>query len=134
MSIMLKLKIHGTQVKQAVLGRYRNQAEVINICRGNPRIVSIGGSHTVCGIECIRAYSINKVRRKFVKYDKPKKWTKKMLKQNGYDANEEKFTYGEEIHPTHWVGVYYDFPVSVLNLLNLTVVQGKHSYKLVPKK
>lgn len=131
MALQLKLNIKGIQRGGKSMFGWTNTATQVreSIMSAVPSFKP----HIVNGIEYIRAYNLNKVRRKWVKFDKPKKMTKKEIKAYyGYiPENVDPMVYGELVHPTHWVGTYYDIPVVVLKMLGLRVAQGRNTFKLV---
>jgi hypothetical protein len=134
MSITFKLKPNFVSGFDFI-GRARTKEDVLQVIR-NDYILSFcyGLGYTGClrpsNGHWIRVYSLEKHRKKVRVLDKPIKWTKKKLKDNGFLPTEEKYTYREIIHPTHWVGVYYDIPVEMLRLMGMKAVQKKHHFVL----
>jgi hypothetical protein len=117
------------------MGRARSQWSVLQvISSGGDYLRCYGTTHTDCfrldSKPFVRVYSLEKRRKKVKVLDKPVKWTKKKLKDNGFLLTDEKYTYREIIHPTHWVGVYYDIPIEMLRLMSLKAVQKKHNFVL----
>jgi hypothetical protein len=134
MALQLKLNIKGQhRGGKNMFGWATTSTEVRESIMSN---VPSFKPHVANGVECVRAYNLNKVRRKWVKFDKPKKMTKKEIKAYyGYIPTDvDPMVYGELVHPTHWVGTFYDIPVVVLKMLGLRVEQGRNTYKLVPTK
>ena len=64
----------------------------------------------------VRVYNIEK-RRKVVKVVTDSKKLKKGIKR-------------EIVTPSHWVATYYDFPLELLKVAKIRVVQGTRTFKI----
>lgn len=113
-------------------GRARSQVAVLAIIRsGHVSSWSNSGHHALSPYrneDTVRVYSIEKHRKKVEVLAKPKKWTKKELRANGFNDTDVKFTTRVVTKPAHWTGVYYDIPTSVLKMAGLRVVQTTRTF------
>lgn len=137
MNINIKLNPHHVGPTD-FLGRYRSKASVMNTITNHGKYSKAvyGGNSFVLllprkdGEVIFRVYSIEKRRKKVEVLDKPVKWTKKELRSAGLPPDTEKWHKRKVITPTHWVGVYYDIPLRLLELANLRVVQGLRTFRI----
>lgn len=110
----------------------RSKQEVINLISRGQSTVSCGSQGTYLSMgrdsRMARVYNLEKRRKVVEVLAKPKKWTKKMLRANGFLDTDVKYTTRIVKTPAHWVGVYYDIPLDVLKLAGLKVVQGNRTF------
>lgn len=117
-----------------ICGRGRTKFQVLSIIRSATRSWSFSKWHdgVFLDSETVRVYTVEKRRKKVEVLAKPKKWSKKRLRDNGFDANEEKYDTRVVTKRAHWVGHYYDIPLAWLKVMNMKTVQGARTWKMVP--
>lgn len=118
-----------------ILGRGRSKNDILKVVIANTSRVfcSFGDGHMPRD-NVVRVYSLEKHRKVVKVLDKPIKWSKKQLRANGFDpAHHQRFTKREIVKPAHWAAVYYDIPVTVLDMMGMKVTQGERTWKMVPR-
>lgn len=138
--MQIKLNIKPVRVSGFdAIGQARTKDQLVRvISAGHLTAIDQYGSHLISyGAirgDTVRVYNIEKRRRKIEILAKPKKWTKKKLLANGYEATDVVFTKRVVKTPAHWVGFYYDIPVSLLKMAGLAVAQGPRTFRLISTK
>lgn len=113
-------------------GRPHSQKDILAIIRsGHVDNWSNSGNRALSpyrGEDMVRVYSLEKHRKKVQVLAKPKRWTKKELRANGFNDTDVKFTTRVVTKPAHWTGIYYDIPTSILKMAGLRVVQTTRTF------
>ena len=117
------------------ISRNRTKEEVLKIIR-QPVRSSWSFSKWHDGLllddDTVRMHTVEKRRKKVEILAKPKKWSKKQLRDNGFAVTDEKYDTRVVTKRGHWVGHYYDIPIAWLKLMKMKAVQGSRTWKLVP--
>ncbi len=133
MNINIKLKPRHVGCANRAFGSSTKQS-VLNTIHSGTLATTLGvwvvGGLCVGSLtnDTFRFYSLEKRRKKVKVLDFPRKPTRQERKDGCLSIKRE------VIHRTHWVGVYYDIPLSLLKAAGLRAVQHDRFFTLEPLK